>query len=56
MKITDVLRVSPLDVVLLPGQLGVALVQLMHDQVDLWRRQVVGQQAVLTCQQTLQHE
>lgn len=29
------LMLSPLDVVLLPGQLGVTLVELVHDQVDL---------------------
>ena len=45
----------PLDVVVLPGQLGVALVQLVHDQVELWRRQVVGQRVVLPRQQALEH-
>lgn len=46
---------SPLHVVLLPRQLGVRLVELVHDQVDLRRRHVVGQDAVLPSQQGLQH-
>ena len=45
----------PLDVALLPGQLTVAVVELVHDQVDLGRGQVVGQHAVLARQQGLQH-
>ena len=40
---------------MLPGQLGVAPVQLVHDQWELWRRQVVGQCVVLPRQQALEH-
>lgn len=44
---------SPLYIVLLPSKLGVTLVKLVHDEVDLWWWYVVGQHAELTSQQSL---
>lgn len=35
-KESTIVEFSPVYIVLLPSQLGVTLVELVHDQVDLW--------------------